>query len=147
MAIAGDPFSTYLRHRFNADQIEMSQVTGLKARVTDARIHLRVRDFLELMLKNSPEVQLTRLDIYTANNQITGAGAPFDPIFQANFTAQRSITPLFFGGGFSQGGTNTGSGSGGQGSATGPNDQQPFADLIVEFSGAAADWPNLQRYV
>jgi outer membrane protein TolC len=64
------------------------------------------------MLKNSPEVQLTRMDVYTAANQVTASNTPFDPLLQASFNAQRSITPLFFGGGFSSGGAGGGGGTG-----------------------------------
>ena len=55
-AAADDPFSSYVKHRFNAGQIEMKDVESLQTYVTDGRIHLHLRDFLGLMLKNSPEV-------------------------------------------------------------------------------------------
>ena len=124
-AAAGDLFSSYLKHRFNADQIEMKEVESLQAYVIDGRIHLHLRDFLALMLKNSPEVQLTRMNVYTVANQVTASNAPFDPLLQATFNAQRSITPLFFGGGFSSGGgggggfSSGGGGGGGGGTGTG----------------------------
>lgn len=124
-AAASDVFSSYLKHRFDADHIEMKEVQSLQTYVTDGRIHLHLHDFLALMLKNSPEVQLTRMDVYTAANRVTSANTPFDPLLQANFNAQRSIRPLFFGGGFSSGGgggggfSSGGGGGGGTGTGTG----------------------------
>jgi outer membrane protein len=109
--------SSYLRRRFNADAVQMRELENLKQRVTDGKLHLRVRDFIELMLKNSTAVEITRLDVYTAADQITSAKTPFDPLLDASFNAMRSISPVFFGGtGFSGSGSGqTGTGGGGGG--------------------------------
>ena len=117
-----DVFSSYIKHRFSADDIQMHEVQSLKDRITDGKLHLRIRDFIELMLKNSADVQLTRLDVYTAANNILSSNSPFDPFIGANFSAQRSVTPLSFTGGFSSTGTGTGTGTGtstGTGTGTG----------------------------
>ena len=73
-----------------------------------------MKDFLALVLKNSADIQITRLDVYTAADQITGAKAPFDPSIQLGFDALRSVYPLGYavGGPFnSGGGSGTGTGS------------------------------------
>jgi len=117
---ANDPVSGYWHRRFNADTIEVKQVKGLSQHVQNGQLHLHLREFLELMLNNSPDIQLARLDAYTAETQIIAAKAPFDPALVLGFTAQRSISPLLFSSGFSGGTTNTGNGSSsGGGSNTG----------------------------
>lgn len=123
---ASDPFSNYWNHRFGADSVQTGQVQGLPDRIQDGKLHLRLRQFLELVLKNSTDIQVTRLDTYTAFNQIGAAKAPFDPTLGAGFTALRSVSPLFFqsggttipisgatgGSGSASGGGNTGTGTG-----------------------------------
>ena len=116
-AQANNIVTNYLKQRFNADAIEYREVESLRSRLTDGKLHLHIRDFIELMLKNSADVQLTRLDLFTAADQILSARSPFDPDLQANFSAQRAVTPLSFGGGFfNAGSSTTGNGSTGSGS-------------------------------
>lgn len=113
---ADDFLGSYLKHRFHAEAVQMQDVESLQQRISEGKLHLNIRDFIELMLKNSTAVQLTRLDVYTAANQITSARTPYDPLLSASFNTMRSISPLFFGGGFSSGGgQNTGGGSTGSG--------------------------------
>ena len=89
----------YVKHRFNAEQVEVSDIQGLQQRVRDGKLHLHLHDFLELVLKNATDIQVTRLDVYTAANQITSAKSPFDPTLALQFNTLRSVSPLFFGGG------------------------------------------------
>ncbi len=102
----------YIKHRFSANQVEISDIQGLQQRVHDGKLHLRLHDFLELVLKNATDVQVTRLDVYTAADQITAAKSPFDPTIGLQFNTLRSVSPLFFGGGgFGGTGSTTGSGA------------------------------------
>ncbi len=110
---AADIVRDYLRHRFNAETVQVKNIQGLSDRIKDGALHLRLKDFLELVLKNSTDVQLTRLDVYTAAHQITAAKAPFDPTLGLQFNTLRSVSPPFF---FSSAGTGT---SPGQTSGTG----------------------------
>lgn len=115
--LAADPVKDYLGHRFSSEAVEVKDVTGLQQRISDGKLHLNVKDFLALVLKNSADIQITRLDVYTAADQITGAKAPFDPSIQLGFDALRSVYPLGYavGGPFnSGGGSGTGTGSLGQ---------------------------------
>ena len=114
-----NPVGNYFRHRFTADGKQIGEVEGLSERIRDGRLHLRLRDFLELVLKNSTDIQITRLDTFTAANQIVSAKAPFDPSITAAFTAQRSISPLFFQSGGSTIPLGNGSTTGGSGSSNG----------------------------
>jgi outer membrane protein TolC len=117
---AADPVSGYWHRRFNADSIDVKEVQGLTQHIQDGKLHLHLREFLELMLKNSPDVQLARLDVYTAATQIMAAKAPFDPTLGLGFTAERSISPVLFSSGISTGTTSTGvSGQGGIGTVGG----------------------------
>lgn len=116
-AFAADPVKDYLQHRFSGEAVEVKDVTGLSQRISDGKLHLNLKDFLALVLKNAADIQVTRLDVYTAADQITNAKAPFDPAIQLNFNALHSVFPLGYaiGGPFaSGGGTGTGSGSLGQ---------------------------------
>lgn len=113
-------FDNYIQHRFNAETVQVKDIQGLSEHIRGGQLHLRLKEFLELVLKNSTDVQLTRLDVYTAAHQITAAKAPFDPTLGLQFNTLRSVTPLFFGSGFSgqTGGTGNGSGQTGQGGQT-----------------------------
>ena len=77
--------------------MQVKDIQGLSERIADGQLHLRLKDFLELVLKNSTDVHLTQLDVYTAAHQITAAKAPFDPTLGLQFNTLRSVSPLFFG--------------------------------------------------
>ena len=129
---AGDnPFTGYWHRRFNAESIDVKEVQGLSQRIENGKLHLHLRDFLELMLKNSPDIQVTRLDVYTAATQIVSARAPFDPSLQVGFLAQRSISPLLFGSGISSGTTTT------TGTGSGTNSGSGTGSSVIGGTGAA----------
>jgi outer membrane protein TolC len=118
---AANVFDNYMQHRFNAETVQVKDIQGLSQHISGGQLHLRLKDFLELLLKNSTDVHVTQLDVYTAAYQITAAKAPFDPTLQLQFNTLRSVSPLFFTTGFSgqTGGTGNGSGQTGQGAHTG----------------------------
>ncbi len=111
-ANAENPVNGYWHRRFSAESIDVKSVQGLSQHIQEGKLHLHLRDLLELMLKNSPDIQLARLDVYTAAAQITAARAPFDPTLGLGFSAQRSISPVLFSSGLTGGTTSTGSVSG-----------------------------------
>lgn len=115
-AFASDPIASYWNHRFNADQVEVRDIQGISDRIAGGKLHLRLKDFLELVLKNSTGIHLTQLDVYTAANQITGAKAPFDPAIALGFNTLRSVSPLgyFLSSGPTGGGQGGNTNSGGQ---------------------------------
>ena len=110
---ADDVVTSYVKKRFNADSIQLQEVVSLRQRISDGKLHLNIHDFIELMLNNSADVQVTRLDVYTAADQIISAKSSFDPDLVASFSAQRAVTPLSFGGGLFSGSTGAGTGSSG----------------------------------
>ena len=83
----------YLRERFHPDIVQEKDVAGLESHITDGKLVLRVDDFVALLLKNSTDIRLTQLDIYTARNAVTAAKAPFDPNLLLGFTALRTEQP------------------------------------------------------
>jgi len=91
--MAGDFLSSYFSRGTEKRQVKVRAVEGLEQHISDGKLHLHLRDFLELVLKNSADVQMTRMDVYTAANAITAAKAPFDPTIQPGFTSQRTLTP------------------------------------------------------
>jgi outer membrane protein len=87
------PWTEYLYRRFHPPSVKVSEVQGLPERISDGKLHLDVKSFLELVLKNSTEVQLTRLDVYLAADQIIAVKAPFDPVLGAGFNTLRAVLP------------------------------------------------------
>jgi len=73
--------------------VEVHPVEGLDAHIFDGKLHLRLKDFVELMLLNSTDIHLARLDELTAAANIVSAKGPFDPVLQVGWNAYRSISP------------------------------------------------------
>ncbi len=93
---ATDPFNRYIDWRYHPLKMQIKDVQGLSQRIRDAKLHLRLKDFLELVLLNSTDVQLTRLDVYTAADQIIAAKAPFDSTIVLGFNTLRTVSPVSF---------------------------------------------------
>ena len=84
------PVPGWVNRRFNPETVQVREVQGIAERIVDGKLHLTLKDFLELVLRNSTEVNLTRLDVYTAADQIRAAQAVFDPFLSLGFNALRS---------------------------------------------------------
>ncbi len=111
---AQNVFQDYWSKRFTARDVQVEPVGGLSERIKDGKLHLLLPNFLTLVLRNSPDIQLSRLDVYTAANQLTAAKLPFDPALNLSFQTLRSVFPLSYGGGSSGSFGSSGSlGSGG----------------------------------
>ena len=105
---AANPLTDYVDWRYHPPHMQVREIQGLQERIRDGKLHLHLHDFLELVLKNSTGIQISRLDVYTAANSIISNKAPYDPLLQAGFSAQRSVSPVSFFG-FGTSGTSTGS--------------------------------------
>jgi outer membrane protein len=81
----------YWRNRMSPDIVQERGVDGLDERVRGGKLELDIRTFLALVLKNSTDIRLTQLDVYSAVNSITAALAPFDPQLQFGFNTLREI--------------------------------------------------------
>ncbi len=106
---ATNPFTDYVDWRYHPLNMHAKDIEGLSRRIVDGKLHLHLREFLELVLKNATDIQLTRLDVYTAANDVTANKAPFDPSLALSFNTLRSVSPLSF---FTFGGSGTGTGTG-----------------------------------
>ena len=93
---AQESIEKYWQHRFGGSDVQVREVEGLKQRITDGRLHLQLKEFLALVLKNYTGVQVTRLDVFTQADQIISAKTPFDPSLSLSFNAVRSVSPLSY---------------------------------------------------
>jgi len=75
--------------------VRVHAVEGLNDRVHDGKLHLHLKDFIELVLHNATDIQLTRLDVLTAANAITSAKSPFDPQLALSFLVNRTESPQY----------------------------------------------------
>jgi outer membrane protein TolC len=106
---ATNPFTDYVDWRYHPLNMHVKDTEGLSARIVDGKLRLHLREFLELVLKNSTDIQLTRLDVYTAADNMTASKTPFDPSLALSFSILRSVSPLSF---FTFGSSGSGTGSG-----------------------------------
>jgi outer membrane protein len=82
----------FITDRFRGPNVLVRDVEGIEERVHDGKLYLTVKDFLTLLLKNNTEINMARLDVFSAADQILGAKAPFDPSVTASFNSTRSLT-------------------------------------------------------
>jgi len=128
---AVDPLGSYIDWRFHPPQLQIRDIQGLNKRIVDGKLHLHIREFLELVLQNATDIQLTRLDVLTAANDILSSHAPFDPQLELDFTALRSVSPLSF---FTLGGIGSSSGTGSiapPGTGTGSGSAVPGGSQVI----------------
>jgi outer membrane protein TolC len=76
-------------------EVRVRAVEGLSERIQDGKLHLHLKDFIELVLRNSTDIQLTRLDVLTAATAVTAAKAPFDPQVNLGYVTNRMDTPQY----------------------------------------------------
>jgi outer membrane protein TolC len=91
--VADDLLTSYFSRKTESRQVKVREVEGLDKHIIEGKLHLRLHDFLELVLKNSADIQITRMDVYTAAAAVTAAEAPFDPFLNPSFTTLRTLNP------------------------------------------------------
>ncbi len=91
------PFVDGLYHRLYPPhaEVRIRAVEGLGEHIHDGKLHLHLKDFIELVLTNSTDIQMTRLDVLTAANAITAAKSPFDPTMNLSYVTNRTDTPQY----------------------------------------------------
>jgi outer membrane protein len=87
------PVPAWVSRRFNPETVQVSDVQGISERISAGKLNLMLKDFLELVLKNSTDVNLTRMDVYTAADQVKAARAVFDPAVALGFNTLRAVSP------------------------------------------------------
>jgi len=85
----------FVTERFRGPDVQVRNVEGVQERVQAGKLYLRVKDFIALVLKNNTEINLTRLDVWTAADAILSAKAPFDPKLSIEFDNTRAEQPQF----------------------------------------------------
>ena len=89
------PVPNWVTKRFNPDAVQVRDVEGLNARIVAGKLNLTLKDFLELVLANSTDINISRLDVYSSADQIKAAHAVFDPFVSLGFNTLRSVSPQF----------------------------------------------------
>src|SRR5579871_8435 len=72
--------SNFINHRFYPDAIQVRDVQGIAERIINNKLTLSLRSFLELVLRNSTDINIARMDVYSSADQVKAAHAVFDPI-------------------------------------------------------------------
>jgi outer membrane protein len=85
----------FLTQRFRGPNVQAHDVEGIDDHVHDGKLYLRMKDFVELVLKNDTAIHLVRLNVMAAADAVLGAKAPFDPSITASFNNTRTLTPQF----------------------------------------------------
>lgn len=93
-----DPFfptpSYFKKHFSNTPtHVELQPPVRLNDFVVGGNMELSLRNYLELVVANNPDVIVQKLTVEFNRDAITRAFAPFDPIATASFNATRTITP------------------------------------------------------
>lgn len=95
-AYSQEQVKKYWQNRFGGQEMQVRDVEGLTQRIVEGKLHLHLKDFFALVLQNAPDIQLTRLDVYTPANELISARAPFNPALNLSFNAVRSVSPLSY---------------------------------------------------
>jgi outer membrane protein TolC len=90
---ASIPVPAWITKRFNPETVQVTDVQGISERISAGKLNLNLKDFLELVLKNSTDINLTRMDVYTAADQVKAAHAVFDPAVSLGFNTLRVVSP------------------------------------------------------
>lgn len=92
---AGVPLPPAYARRFRGPDIRVRGIEGIDERIQDGKLYLRLKDFLELVLRNNTEIQIMRLEVLPAADAVLAAKAVFDPSVSLGFSALRSASPSY----------------------------------------------------
>jgi outer membrane protein len=96
LAAQDDPFfpqPSYFRKHFSntPTHVELQPPVKLNDFVVGGTMELSLRNYLELVMANNPDIAVQKLMVAFNRDAITRAFAPFDPVATASFSATRSI--------------------------------------------------------
>lgn len=90
------PTKSYFRtHLFSrpSGHVELKPPVRIEERVADGKIELSLRSYLELVMANSPDIEIQRLNVEVQKDAIERAFGIFDPFASASFNTTRTKTP------------------------------------------------------
>jgi outer membrane protein TolC len=89
------PKPSYFRQTFARPitHVELNAPVHLEDYVIGDKLELSLHSYLELVMANNTDIAIQRLTVDVAEDAITRAFAPFDPLGTANFMSMRQITP------------------------------------------------------
>jgi outer membrane protein TolC len=96
---AGDepffPKPSYFKHHFStvSNKVELKAPARLGDFVVSDRLELSLKNYLDLVLSNNPDISIQKLQVEFQQNAITRAFGVFDPAALARFTTTRQETP------------------------------------------------------
>src|SRR5580704_10798515 len=96
LAAQNDPFfpqpSYFKKHFSNTPtHVELQPPVKLNDFVVGGTMELSLRNYLELVVANNPDIAVQKLMVAINRDAITRAFAPFDPVATTSFSATRSI--------------------------------------------------------
>lgn len=85
----------WFRKVFNSPspRVELKPPVLLESFVVDGKLELSLRNYIDLVLANNTDIQIERLSVETARNNILRQYSIFDPLIQTSFQATRRETP------------------------------------------------------
>ncbi len=95
LAAWGQRLPSYLGRHFQLPPLRLRPVAGLRAHVGPHGLQLSLRQFLLLVLRNDPQVQLARLNVSQTATQALAARAPYDPQLAFDFGSTRQLAPQY----------------------------------------------------
>lgn len=86
------PKPSYFRETFSTPKVKVEMLPPVKLAdyVVDGKLELSLRSYLELVMANNTDIEISRLAVDTAKNAILRGYAPFDPFATANFNSTRT---------------------------------------------------------
>jgi outer membrane protein TolC len=89
------PKPDYFRQVFERTRtkVELMDPVKLKDFVADGKFELSLKDYLELVMANNTDIQVTFLSVETPRNNITAAYGVWDPLGTASFSSTRTTSP------------------------------------------------------
>src|SRR5712692_340032 len=89
------PSASYFRQQWVKPplEVELRPPIRLEDYVAGGKLELSLRSYIELVMANNTDVAIQKLTLFTSQNAIQRAFAPFDPAFLGTFNATRANTP------------------------------------------------------
>jgi len=93
--LASFPKPSYFRETFARPvaKVELNPPVRLADYIVGDKLELSLRSYLDLVMSNNTDIAIQRLTVDVAQDAITRAFAPFDPLATASFSSTQQRTP------------------------------------------------------